>query len=162
MYAAECAQAGMNGQQVREAVLAMVPRILTLGLLRNLDYAVLGGRVPRFVQALANWLHLTPVMLSERSGRVGAGTVIFGRRNLRARFARLIRSRMRDTVAYRVAVGHAQAEEEGRVLLEEICAGRSNIRDRYLTALGPAIGVHGGPGMLVVGLQEYTPPLASP
>ena len=28
----------------------------------------------------------------------------------------------------------------------------------YLTALGPAIGAHGGPGMLVVGLQEYTSP----
>ena len=77
------------------------------------------------MQALANWFAPHTVMLSERSGRVGAGTVIFGRRNLRARFARLIRSRMRDTVAYQVAVGHAQAEEEGRVLLEEICAGRS-------------------------------------
>ena len=69
---------------------------------------------------------------------------------------------MRDDAAYRVAVGHAHAEEEGRALLEEICADRSNIRDRYLTALGPAIGVHGGPGMLVVGLQEYSPPQAQP
>jgi fatty acid-binding protein DegV len=68
---------------------------------------------------------------------------------------------MRNDVTYRVAVGHAQVEEEGRALLEEICADRSNIRDRYLTALGPAIGVHGGPGMLVVGLQEYMPPEAS-
>jgi DegV family protein with EDD domain len=158
MYAAECAQAGMNGQQVSAAVQAMVPRVLTLGLLRNLDFAVRGGRVPRFVQVLTDLLHLTPVMLSERSGRVGAGTVIFGRHNLRTRFARLVRSRMRDDVTYRVAVGHAQVEEEGRALLEEICADRSNIRDRYLTALGHAIGAHGGPGMLVVGLQEYTSP----
>jgi hypothetical protein len=26
--------------------------------------------------------------------------------------------------------------------------------------LGTALGVHGGPGMLVVGLQEYEPPTA--
>jgi DegV family protein with EDD domain len=161
MYAAECAQAGMSGQQVSAAVQAMVPQVLTFGLLRNLDFAVRGGRVPRVVQRLADWLHVTPILLSARSGRVGAGTVIFGRRNLRARFARLIRGRMRNDVTYRVAVGHAQVEEEGRALLEEICADRSNIRDRYLTALGPAIGVHGGPGMLVVGLQEYMPPEAS-
>jgi fatty acid-binding protein DegV len=161
MYAAECAEAGMNGQQVSAAVESMVPRILTLGLLRNLDFAVRGGRVPRFVQALTDLLHLTPIMLSARSGRVGAGTVLFGRHNLRMRFARLVRARMREDVSYRVAVGHAQAEEEGRALLEEICADRSNIRDRYLTALGPAIGAHGGPGMLVVGLQEYSPPLVS-
>jgi DegV family protein with EDD domain len=161
MYAAECAEAGMNGQQVIAAVESMVPRILTFGLLRNLDYAVRGGRVPRFVQALTDLLHLTPIMLSARSGRVGAGTVLFGRHNLRTRFARLVRSRMRNDLTYRVAVGHAQAENEGRALLEEICAERSNIRNQYLTALGPAIGVHGGPGMLVVGLQEYTPPLVT-
>src|SRR5262249_16960630 len=162
MYAAECAEAGMNGQQVADAVRAMVPRTLTFGLLQTLDYAVRGGRVPRFVKVLADWLHITPIMLNQRNGRVGAGTVIFGRSRLRSRFARLIRSRMSDDAVYRVAVGHANAEEEGRALLEEICADRSNIRDRYLTALGPAIGVHGGPGMLVVGIQEYTPPQDSP
>jgi len=160
MYAAECAQVGMNGQQVSEAVRAMVPLTLTFGLLQTLDYAVPGGRVPRWVQVLADFVHITPIMLSQRNGRVGASTVIFGRSRLRSRFARLVRGRMSDDAAYRVAVGHANAEEEGRALLEEICADRSNIRDRYLTALGPAIGVHGGPGMLVVGSQEYTPPQA--
>ena len=158
MHAAECAEAGMNGQQVADAVRALAPHTFTFGLLQTLDYAVRGGRVPRWVKVLADWLHITPILLNQRNGRVGAGAVIFGRSNLRTRFARLVRSRMRDDVVYRVAVGYANAEEEGRVLLDEICADRSNIRDRYLTALGPAIGVHGGPGMLVVALQEYTPP----
>ncbi len=162
IFAAECAQAGMNGQQVSDAVQAMLPRTLTLGLLRTLDFAVRGGRVPRFVKVLADLLHITPILMNERNGRVGTGTVIFGRHRLRSRFARLVRSRMHRDGTYRVAVGHANAEDEGRALLEEICADRSNIRDRYLTALGPAIGVHGGPGMLVVGLQEYSPPQAQP
>jgi hypothetical protein len=162
IFAAECAQAGMNGQQVSDAVQAMLPRTLTLGLLRTLDFAVRGGRVPRFVKVLADLLHITPILMNERNGRVGTGTVLFGRHRLRSRFARLVRSRMRDDGTYRVAVGHANAEDEGRALLEEICADRGNIRDRYLTALGPAIGVHGGPGMLVVALQEYSPPQAQP
>jgi hypothetical protein len=162
MYAAECAEAGMNGQQVADAVRALLLRTHTFGLLQTLDYAVRGGRVPKFVKVLADWLHITPIMLNQRNGRVGAGTVIFGRSRLRSRFARLIRSRMSDDTVYRVAVGHANAEEEGRALLEEICADRSNIRDRYVTALGPAIGVHGGPGMLVVAIQEYTPAQGSP
>ena len=62
----------------------MVPRMLTLGLLRNLDFAVRGGRVPRFVKVLADLLHLTPILMNQRNGRVGAGTVIFGRRSLRS------------------------------------------------------------------------------
>ena len=157
-YAAECAQAGLSAAQVIAATRAILPRTHTFGLIRRLDFAVRGGRVPRIVQILADALHLTPILISHRNGRVGAGTVLFGRTNVRSRFARLVRRRMRDDVGYRVAVGHANTEAEGRQLLEEICAGLDNIHARYLMPLGTALGVHGGPGMLVVGLQEYEPP----
>ncbi len=161
-YAAECAQAGLSAAEVITATRAVLPRTHTFGLLGRLDFAVRGGRVPRIVKLLADWLHLTPILISHRNGRVGAGTLLIGRRNLRARFARLVRRRIRGHPAYRVAVGHANAETEGRQLLEEICGGLENIAARYLMPLGAALGVHGGPGMLVVGLQEYEPPSPSP
>jgi DegV family protein with EDD domain len=156
-YAAECAQAGMSAEQVIAATRAILPRTHTFGLLGRLDFAVRGGRVPRIVKMLADWLNLTPILFSHRNGTVGTGTVLLGRGNLRSRFARLVRRRMRDDLGYRVAVGHANAEAEGRQLLEEICEGLEHIHARYLMPLGTALGVHGGPGMLVVGLQEYEP-----
>jgi DegV family protein with EDD domain len=156
-YTAECAQAGMSAEQVIAATRAILPRTHTFGLLGRLDFAVRGGRVPRIVKMLADWLNLTPILFSHRNGTVGTGTVLFGRGNLRSRFARLVRRRMRDDLGYRVAVGHANAEAEGRQLLEEICEGLEHIHARYLMPLGTALGVHGGPGMLVVGLQEYEP-----
>jgi fatty acid-binding protein DegV len=85
--------------------------------------------------------------------------VLFGRRNAGSRFARLVRRRIHDDVGYRVAVGHANAQAEGQALLAEICEGLDNIHARFLMPLGTALGVHGGPGMLVVGLQEYESPL---
>ena len=157
-YAAECAQAGLSAEQVIAATRAILPRTHTFGLLGRLDFAVRGGRVPRIVKVLADWLHLTPILISHRNGRVSTGTLLFGRQNVRARFARLVRRRIKDHATYRVAVGHANVEAEGRQLLEEICEGRENIHARYLMPLGTALGVHGGPGMLVVGLQEYEPP----
>jgi DegV family protein with EDD domain len=160
-YAAECAQAGMSAEQVIAATRAILPRTHTFGLLGRLDFAVRGGRVPRIVKMLADWLNLTPILFSHRNGTVGTGTVLLGRGNLRSRFARLVRRRMRDDLGYRVAVGHANAEAEGRQLLEEICEGLENIYARHLMPLGTALGVHGGPGMLVVGLQEYEPPQAA-
>jgi DegV family protein with EDD domain len=156
-YTAECAQAGMSAEQVIAATRAILPRTHTFGLLGRLDFAVRGGRVPRIVKMLADWLNLTPILFSHRNGTVGTGTVLLGRGNLRSRFARLVRRRMRDDLGYRVAVGHANAEAEGRQLLEEICEGLEHIHARYLMPLGTALGVHGGPGMLVVGLQEYEP-----
>lgn len=158
MYAAECAQAGYPSEEVIRATRAIVPRTHTFGLLGRLDFAVRGGRVPRFVKTIADFLHITPILTTQRKGKVGTGTVLFGRRDLNDRFARLVRRRMADDVGYRVAVGHANAENEGRRLLEAVCAGLDNIYARYLTPLGTALGVHGGPGMLVVAIQEYEPP----
>jgi DegV family protein with EDD domain len=158
MYAAECAQAGYTGEEVVKATRAIIPNTHTYALVGRLDFAVRGGRVPRLVKTIADFLHLTPVLINQRKGKVGTGTVMFGRSDLTNRFARLIRRRMADDVGYRVAVGHANAEAQGRRLLEVICEGLDNIHARYLTPLGTALGVHGGPGMLVVGTQEYEPP----
>jgi uncharacterized protein len=162
MYAAECAALGFNGAQVHAATLAVVPKTLTLALLGRLDYAVRGGRVPRFVQVVANTLHLTPILLSRRGGRIGAGTVIFGRSNLTRRFARLIRRRLHPARQYRIAVGHANVEEEGRALQAAVVSGLGNIHSSFLTTTGTALGVHGGPGMLVCAIQEYEPPRIDP
>lgn len=156
-YAAECAQAGLGAAEVIAATRAILPRTHTFGLLGRLDFAVRGGRVPRVVKLLADWLHITPILINQKNGRVGAGTLLLGRIHVCTRFAQLVRRRMKRGVAYRVAVGHANAEEEGKRLLEEICSGLDNVHARYLMPLGTALGVHGGPGMLVAAIQEYEP-----
>jgi uncharacterized protein len=158
IYAAECAQAGYSGEEVARAAREAALRTFTFGLLGRLDFAVRGGRVPRIVQRLADLLHFVPILTNKPGGVIGAGSVIFGTRDLTMRFAALIRRRIRKDKRYRVAVGHANAEGEGRKLLDAIAAGLDNVESSYLTTLGTALGVHGGPGMLVVGLQEYQPP----
>jgi DegV family protein with EDD domain len=155
MYAAECAQAGYDAARVIEATRAVLPRTRTFGLVGSLEYSVRGGRVPRWVKNVADALGLMPV-LHNRDGKVTAGGVLFGRSNLREKFARHVRRRMRSDRKYRVLVGHANAEADGRWLLEQF--GGDNVVYRRLLPVGTAFGVHGGPGLLVVGLQEYDPP----
>jgi hypothetical protein len=155
MYAAECAQAGYDAARVIAATRAMLPRTRTFGLMGSLEYAVRGGRVPRWMKSVADALGLMPVLHS-RDGRVTAGGVLFGRSNLREKFVRHVRRRMRSDRKYRVLVGHANSEADGRWLLEQF--GGDNVVYRRLLPVGTAFGVHGGPGLLVVGLQEYDPP----
>jgi hypothetical protein len=156
MYAAECAQAGYDAERVLAATRAMLPRTRTFGLVGSLEYSVRGGRVPRWIKNVADTLGLMPV-LHNRDGKVTAGGVLFGRKNLREKFARHVRRRMRSDRKYRVLVGHANSEADGRWLLEQF--GGDNVVYRRLLPVGTAFGVHGGPGLLVVGLQEYDPPL---
>jgi len=156
MYAAECAQAGYDATRVIEATRAIVPRTFTFGLIGSLEYAVRGGRVPRWVKTVADGLKLMPVLHADRHGRVKAGGVLFGREHLKEKFARLVRRRMRAGVPYRLLVGHANCEDDGQWLLDRLTT--DNVVYRRLLPCGTAFGAHGGPGLLVAAFQEYEPP----
>ncbi len=153
MYAAECARAGMAAAAIEAATRAIIPRTHTFGLVGSLEYAVRGGRVPRWVKRTADALQLMPVLHNDAKGRVTAGGVLFGRQALREKFARFVRARMSRGRRYRLLVGHANCESDGHWLLERL-HGPDVVYARLLP-LGSALGAHGGPGMLVVGLQDY-------
>jgi DegV family protein with EDD domain len=156
MYAAECAQAGYEAARVIEATRAILPKTQTFGLVGSLEYAVRGGRVPRWVKNTADRLRLMPVLHATRDGRVTAGGVLFGRERLKEKFARFIRRRMRGNVPYRLLVGHANCAADGQWLLDALTT--DNVVYGRLLPCGTAFGVHGGPGLLVVAFQEYEPP----
>ncbi|MGI9247009.1 MAG: DegV family protein [Steroidobacteraceae bacterium] len=157
MYAAECALAGYDAQRVIEATRAMIPRTQVFGLVGSLEYAVRGGRLPRWVKRVADALRLMPVLHADAQGHVKAGGMLFGRSDLQRKFARYVRRRMRAGVRYRVLVGHANCERDGHWLLEMLRG--PDVADARLVPLGSALGAHGGPGMLVVGFQEVEAPL---
>ena len=158
MYAAECAAAGYDADRVVAATRAILPRTRAFGVAGSLEYAVRGGRVPPWVKRVADTLRVMPILHNAADGRVKPGGVLFGRQDLKRKFARWVRRRMRDEVSYRLIVGHANCEADGQWLLRELSL--PNVSYAKLVAIGSALGAHGGPGMLVVGLQEYEPPQA--
>lgn len=155
--AAEAAQAGCSGAEVRSRIETMIPRTLTFGALSDLEYGVRGGRVAPWVKRVADTLHLTPVLGNTPDGEVKPVGVLFGRRNVVTRFARFVLRRVSDGKTYRLAVGHADCEEDGRRLLAALEAGIPLRHQTFFTRIGTALGVHTGPAGLVVGLQEYLP-----
>ena len=160
MYAAECAAAGYDADRIIAATKAILPKTRSFGVAGSLEYAVRGGRVPRWVKRVADALRVRPVLHNDPGGKVSAGGVLFGRHDLRSKFARWVRRRMRDDVTYRLIVGHANCEADGQWLLQELSL--PNVAYARLVAIGSALGAHGGPGMLVVGLQEYEAPASPP
>ena len=156
LHAAELAHSGASLTDVAAATRAVLPRTLTFGLIGSLEYAVRGGRVSRRVGTLADALSLMPVLGNDRRGRVRPVGVLFGRQGLREKFARYVRRRMSDDRAYRVLIGHANREADAQWLLGELRG--DNVAWGRVVPLGSALGAHGGPGMLVVGLQECEPP----
>lgn len=80
-----------------------------------------------------------------------------GRRDLLRRFARHVARRAQRGKIYRVAIGHANCRDDADRLREHLLNKLPGIESSYITELGSALGVHAGPGALVVSLQEYQP-----
>jgi DegV family protein with EDD domain len=158
VFAAECAHAGLSVETSLNAIRRLIPCTHAYGVLRDMRYAVRGGRLPAWVRTLARLLRITPFIRTTPDGRIAASGFALGTRNRVAKFADHVTRKLRSAGPLTVAVGHAACP--GDALELERCLRRRlpQIR-RFLTAeIGSALSVHAGPGALVVATQPYTNP----
>lgn len=156
--AAEYAKAGLSVQDAIAAVEKLIPDTRTYGLLKDLRFAVRGGRVPRWVKTIAELLRATAIIRTVPDGRVASGTFLFGRKNRVRRFARYVARNTPAAAALDVAIGHAVCRDDAVALERELRGLFDNIHRTTITDIGAALGVHGGPGTLIVATQPYTRP----
>jgi DegV family protein with EDD domain len=158
MRAAEVAAAGGDADAVRDAAIAARRRTRTWGCLVTLEFAVRGGRVPRWVKTLADLLRLTPILAVHADGSVGIGGVLFGRANPYRRFGRFLRRRLGPGRRWRIGIAHANAADGAVQVRDSLVAGLAQADVLPIIPLGTALGVHGGPGCIVVAVQELDAP----
>ena len=156
--AAEYANARLSVQDAIAAVNGLIPDTRTYGLLKDLRFAVRGGRVPRWVKTIADLLRATAVIRTVPDGRVASGTFLFGRRNRIKRFARYVAKRTPAADSLDIAIGHAVCREDAAELERELRGHFDNIHRTTITDIGAALGAHGGPGTLIVATQPYSRP----
>ena len=159
IWAAEAAQAGLDAPRILEGLARMRPRTAFYAVARDIRYGVRGGRAPRLALPLTRLLRLSLLFRSRADGRIGLMGGLWGRDHLPERFARKIARRLDPARRYRLIVGHCDcagdAERVQVVLLASVCG----IDRSWVVETGVAIGTHAGPGTLVIGVQDYEPPL---
>ncbi len=154
MRAAEVAAAGGHAEAVKQAAIEAGSRTRTWGLLVTLEFSVRGGRVPRSVKIIADLLRLTPILAVRSGGRLGIGGVLYGRRNPYRRFGKLLRRRLDPARRWRIGISHANVPEGAAEVRDAIAEALPRAEILPVIPLGTALGVHGGPGCIVVAAQE--------
>jgi DegV family protein with EDD domain len=154
VYAAECAEKGLDVDATLAALDAIIPLTHTFALVKDLRYAVRGGRVPSWVKTISDLLSVVPVLRTRPDGRLSAGGVLLGRKNRIEKFARFISRRVDTGANLRVGIGHALCENDAIKLERCLKDALPNISGSFVTALGAGFGVHGGPGTLVIAAQH--------
>ena len=149
MVAARLAEAEADLQKVMEEVKQAIPRIRLLGVFDTLKYLLLGGRISKAKALLGSVLSVKP-LITMRDGELFPAGLARTRSKGIERLFDLVRNALN---IQEVAVVHSTTPDEASSLKERI--GSIFTKERvHLARLGPALGVHGGPGTLILTLRE--------
>jgi DegV family protein with EDD domain len=147
--AATMAEAGEGVDKVVEAAKQAIPKIHLLAMFDTLKYLLLGGRIGKAKALLGSILNVKP-MASLKDGEVVPAGQVRSRAKGMDKLFDFVKNagNIQDmAVVYNTIPDEAQslAERVGSVF------DRRKIR---IARVGPALGVHMGPGMLIVVLRE--------
>jgi len=150
VIAAEAAQQGLSLDEIETLLMEHRPLTRAFAIPADLAYIVRGGRIPAWVKTLTNLLHISP-LLTEKKGRfklagftpgIGAKPAALGKAALR---------KMQQHTSYRILISHGANYDGAQALRRYILSRHTRVHSCHITEAGPALGVHLGPGGLVVG-----------
>lgn len=153
-YAADLANAGYTADEIVKRVNVAIDKVQIYALVGDLEYAVKGGRVPRFIKKITDLLNVRPILNIAPGKKAKICGVIRSKHHHTRIFAKKILSKLEANKRYRIGLIHCQSPEQGQKLLEMLTLKSRNIDSSFLVNCGVTIGSHAGPGTLGVAIQE--------
>ena len=150
VIAAEAAQQGLSIDEIQSLLTEFQPLCRVFAIAEDLSYLVRGGRFPGWVRKMTDFLHISPLMTA-KNGRFGLAGITTGIGAKPAALGKAALRRMDRERTYRVFIAHGANPEGARELRRYILGRHTQIHSCHITEAGPALGVHLGPGGLVVG-----------
>ena len=149
LLAARLAKAGESLPNIIEELRRSVPQTHIWGLFDSLKYALQGGRLGKAKALLGSMLPVK-TLLTMREGELHP--VGFARTRAKG-IEHLVNNLKGCLNIQEVAVVHSTTPDDAQTLKERI----GSFFDKnpiHVSRLGPALGVHGGPGTLILALRE--------
>lgn len=150
VHAASMAAArGASVEEVRQLTADMMPRIHIFVVLDTLEYVRKGGRIGRARAFLGSVLKVKP-LLSIRDGEVVPEERI---RTKKAVMERLYQIAMSYPNVEKFGIAYSTNAHEAEELRQKLASGLPGAHIE-VSRLGPVLGVHGGPGVLGLGVLQ--------
>ena len=149
MRAARLAAAGESIQSVLGETRKAVDQVHMLGLFDTLKYLVLGGRVSKATAAIAGILQIKPLLTSRNGEIIREGLVRTYSRGM-DRLYEFVENRpnIQD-----LAIAYSTVPEQAKQMNERLSSIFPGEKI-HVAQVGSALGVHGGPGALVLALRQ--------
>ena len=154
MYAVDLKSQGTPYKEIVKKIENIKNQTEVFVAINNLDYIVRGGRLPSIVQKLTNLFNIRPILGTTNEGKIKLDSFLLGQSQMVKKFSNKINTKIKSKLYYRLLVAHSDCKDDAKELLSNITSKNTNILSSYIVEMGCALGVHAGPGSLVVGLQE--------
>lgn len=150
VIAAQAAQQGMTLDEIESLLTDAQPQCRVIALAADLSYLVRGGRLPSWVRKVTNFLHISP-LITAKNGRFGLAGITTGIGANPAALGKAVVRKMTRDSSYRIFIAHGANPVGARELRRYILGRHTRVHSCHISEAGPALGVHLGPGGLVVG-----------
>lgn len=150
VIAAEAAQQGLSLAEIEQLLAEFQPLNRVFGMPDDLSYIVRGGRLPAWVKKLTEFLHISP-LLTEKNGRFILAGFTSGIGAKPTALGKVALKKMQRETTYRILIAHGSNPEGALELRRYILGRHTRVHSCHISVAGPALGVHLGPGGLVVG-----------
>jgi DegV family protein with EDD domain len=147
--AARAAKAGADLAEVVKEANRAVQESRMFGMFETMRYLARSGRVNKTIAAASGFLHVMPLLTFHEGEIVRAGLV----RSVGKGMDRIFDFVKSNTPIQELTIVHSQVIDQANLLKHRL--GAFIHEDKItISQLGAALGVHGGPGVLVVGLRK--------
>lgn len=150
MAAADAAGRGYSADDIEAMLDELIPQTRVFGMSTDLSFAVRGGRLPAWVKKTADLLRVVPVLTANRVGKLKPGGMILGRRALAEALGKTAARKMDPQMMYRALVAHVGDPDGAEAIRRTLLGRHPRIHSCHVCDAGPALGVHLGPGGLIV------------
>ncbi len=152
LEAARNIASGITMEKVVENLQKIRPKCNGFYVIETLEYLRRGGRIGAVAGMLGQFLHLKPIISIDEDGKYFTFCKAKGRRKSIEKLVQIAEEKVKDSKV-RLAVLNGGSGSEFEALVQRL-RNLPNIVDFVTSDISPALGVHTGPGLLAVCIQE--------
>lgn len=144
-------EAGKSFEEILEELPKIRERITGYFTIDTLEYLIKGGRIGRVSGKLGELLSLKPIITTDENGIYYTINKVRGRKQSLSKLTEILKGHLEKGTC-EVTVLEGGCEDEAKKYMDSI-KNLSNISDLKLAQISPALGVHGGPGLLGLSIK---------
>ncbi|MEG0641369.1 MAG: DegV family protein [Clostridium sp.] len=152
LNAAKMLEEGKSFEDIVEALPKMREKINVYFTLSTLEYLKKGGRIGKVAGTIGELLSLKPIIHVGDDGIYHTHCKVRGRRQSLSKLEDILKGYL-DKGKCNIAIVHGDGLADGTAVYESI-KSHHNVVDSKFGTIGPALGVHTGPGLIAFIVEE--------